>query len=695
MPLRRIVTICIVSAVAALAACGTADDGPDPVLPHPWLFAQAGGLRTGGAATPSPAPAYRVSANHPRILLSDRATRAQLVEALTAHSPAASRFQDHVSQQLLGRKAYAFQPWFAALMYQLTADVRYARYAIDETDQFVAAEEQRIAGNQRAKVSEDSYLEVGQLIGNVALVYDWCNDQLTPDQRQRWMAYANQTVWNVWNPAQARWGNAVHAWTGWSVNNPANNYYYSFLKATMLVGLATHGENPQAQQWLEQFRLAKIENQLLPTFSRDLQGGGSREGTGYGTAMKGLWQLYDWWERSTGDRIASRTPHTLASMAHLIHSIVPTLDRLAPTGDHSRDSAAMLFDYHREYLLGLMALYPNERLSGVASSLLEASSVPQMRNGFMFVTDFLYERSRPRPRALSELATVYWGPGTGQLMMRSAWEPSATYANFICGPYTESHAHRDQGSFVIYKGTWLALDANMLSHSGIEQDEALHNLVRFEAGGGAVRQSPNTSCRLAALADTPLYTYASAVVTPVYGNRTTVTKSEREFLFIKPDTFVVFDRAAVNSRSTRRVWTLNVAGKPKIDGDLTSYSEGVHRLDVHRVAPAGLQTETRNWPELNKEVRSGVRVDAADGNGIASEFLHVLSTGGTVASATRSDAPGQTGTEIKFADGRTAIVRFSTQGLGGTLDLRASDRSAQFSGALPTSVVAPPLFVKE
>ena len=72
----------------------------------------------------------------------------------------------------------------------------------------------------------------------------------------------------------------------------------------MLLGLASHGENPDAPTWLYQFRTAKLRNQLFPTFNRDLVGGGSREGTGYGTAMKNLWRLYDWWERSTGDNVA-------------------------------------------------------------------------------------------------------------------------------------------------------------------------------------------------------------------------------------------------------------------------------------------------------------------------------------------------------------------------------------------------------
>lgn len=642
-------------------------------------------LTRGTATSPTFASA------HPKVLLNHAATKSCLQTLLSNGTGSATRFKNMVDSQLAGGNIYGFEPWYAALMYQVTGEQRYATYAIQQTDAFVASEEALIAANQRATVAGDSYLEVGPIIGSLAVVYDWAYDLMTPAQRTRWINYANQTVWNVWNYQQAKWGNTTYAWSGWSVDNPSNNYYYSFLRATMLLGLATHGENPQAQRWLDKFRVEKMEGQLFPTFNRELAGGGSREGTGYGTAMKGLWQLYDWWEKSTGERIATRTPHTLASMAHLMHSIVPTLDRLAPTGDHARDSSAALFDYHREYLLELQALFPDEHLSGIARTLLESSSVPQMKNSFMFFSDFLYEQPDLPARPLAELSTTYWAPGTGQLMMRSAWEPSATYANFICGPYTESHAHRDQGSFVLFKGAWLATDANVFSRSGIEQDEELHNLVRFESGGAPVKQAYGTNCSLAALADNRQFTYASARVTASYRNPGAVQKSEREFLFIKPDVLVVLDRAAA-APGTRRIWTLNLGGMPEIAGDTLSYAEGRSRLEVRRLAPAGLTAEVRAWPEMRKNMQGGVRVDVGDTAVGPSLFMHVFSLDGAVASAARSDAPGQTGVLLKLADGRSATARFSNQGSGGTLDLRAADQSAQFGGALPTGVTPPPLF---
>jgi hypothetical protein len=631
-------------------------------------------------------------ANAPKVLLSDAATLGRLRTLLAIQNPAAIRFKQLVDKQIAGGNSWAYEHWYSAMMSQVTQDPKYCQHAVAGTDAYVAAEEALINQNKRAVVAGDSYLQVGNRIGNVALVYDWCRGSMTSAQRTRWVNYANQAVWNVWNPREAKWGNTVYAWSGWGTNNPSNNYYYSFMRATMILGLATRGENPQAQAWLDMFRTTRFENQVVPVFLRDLAGGGSLEGTGYGVAMSSIFRLYDWWHKSTGENIANRTPHAVESLPYMMHSIVPTMNKIAPTGDHSRDSGANLFDSHRDYLMQLIRLYPENQMSGIAKSLLAASSVPQMRNGYMFYADYLLEHSDVPAQPLSRLATAYWASGVGQFSMRSSWTPTATYSNFICGPYKEVHASRDQGSFVIFNGDWLAMDANLVSRSGVQQIEATHNLVRVEQNGQVVKQLLNTPrCVMQALADNPNFTYGLANVAPVYGTKGPVARMEREFLFIKPSTFVVFDRAQTTGTGVQRVWTLNLPVAPTVEGDRISMVRGNSRLDVLRLAPQGVTPRVVSWPAELPDVQSGFRVDVADAMSDSSVFLNVLGVNGSVQEAVRSDAAGQTGTAIRLADGRTVTVRFSTQGSGGSIEIRSPSGGVQVSGALPTTVQAPPL----
>ena len=645
--------------------------------------------------TPAPAPAPNPTSvtiaplGTPRILVSDAPTMDRLRAALASAAPSAVRFKTIVDAQMAdptNSKYWGFQIWYAALIGQVTGEATYCRWAVDRTDAFVQSEEALINANQRATVAADSYLGVGPVVGSLSMVYDWCRPQMSAAQRTRWSTYANQAVWNVWNFNSAKWGNAAHPWTGWSVDNPSNNYYYSFLRATMLLGLASVGENPQAQAWLDKFLNEKMLGQLIPTFNRDLEGGGSREGTGYGVALKNLFDLYYLWEKSTGHRLADHTPHTLASIDKMLHDIVPTLTHVAPTGDHARESTGALFDYHREYLQILAHLYPTDAMSGVAKTLLAKSSVPRMANAFEAWADFIYDTSTITAQPLSRLPTAHWGSGTGQFSMRSAWALDATYANLICGPYTESHAHHDQGSFVLFKGGWLATDENIHSHSGLVQEESAHNLVRIEQNGVVVPQTYNSSCKMQALADTPLYSYGLAVSTPSYAGKAAVQKLEREFLFIKPGVVVVLDRVQTSGPGVKRVWTLNLPATPTVVGDRLSISSGANQLDVQRLAPAGLTTQVKSWPQLNADMLRGARVDVADSQGDASVFLHVLGTDQAFSSAVRSDAAGQIGAEIKLADGSTVIARFSLSGTGGSVEMKNSSGVVTSAGALPTGV---------
>ena len=392
---------------------------------------------------------------HPRILLVG-AELQRLQDDLANNVTYATRFRNMVDSAVGGANIYDYKPWYSAMIGVIRGNAMYPQYcahAVSRTEAFVASEEAIIATGQRATVSYDVYLEVGDLVGNVMLVYDWCYDVVTPQQRTRWLNYASRAVTNIWDPPAAQWGGVSHPWNGWSINNPVNNYYYSFLRATMLYGIAAKHDRSDADTWLTMFRTTKLNNQLVPLFNSDLAGGGSREGTGYGTAMKGLFHLYYMWEKSTGERIADLTAHTAASMPYLVHSMVPTRDRIAPVGDHARDSTATFYDYQRESLLALSTLYRGTPMARRVRSELALSSVPVMNDSFNIVYDYFYGGTDAGTAA--NLNTAYRGAGTGHLFARSAWTGNATWLGFLAGPYTESHAHPDGLSLLLFKNGWL------------------------------------------------------------------------------------------------------------------------------------------------------------------------------------------------------------------------------------------------
>ncbi len=644
------------SAPGTVTGTGTGDTGTG-----------TGDTGTGSDGTGGPgqddnaAPVFPTA--HPRIYLTPN--RVRLAAALSARTSAATRFKANVDQWLGGADIWGFELWTAALVGQLTGNTAYCTKAVAGVEAQVVAAEAKSAANQAPEVAGDSYLEIGGMIGDLALVYDWCFNQTTAAQRTRWLAYADQAVSNVWHPTTAKWGSATIPWSGWATNDPSDNYYYSFLRATMLLGLASKGEDPQADGWITQFHDTKIMGQLVPTFNADLVGGGSREGTGYGVAMRRLFELYDLWKATTGETLTTRTSHTRQSMLAMLHQLVPTRDRVAPTGDLSRDSTAAFFDYHRNYLQELIQEFPTDPLAQRAKTQLQASSVPEMGSSFMLAYDFLYDDANVTAKPVDGLNTSYYATGIGELYARSGWDSHATWVNLIAGPYTQSHAHQDQGSLLIYKDGWLAYDAVIDSHSGLTQETTAHGLVRIDSGGGPVRQIANTVSKLAALHQGTGYTYASADLTPAYDGNTAVQKVQREVVYLLPDVVVVFDRVQ-SAAGTAQTWQLASPVAASISGAVATIANAGHTLNVQKIT--GGTMAVTSMTSVDADYAGGFRLDETMPGG-DNRYLHVLAIDGGVSSTTPAGDAAHPGVTVRLASGHTATVTFVRDTPGATLVL--------------------------
>jgi len=588
-------------------------------------------LIAGITAVPPVVPPIVVPTGHPRVMLGSQGAR--LKTALTAATASSLAWKGSLARWLVGGDVYDFAAWNGALYAALTGDARYAAKAVSQVDAQVIAAEAQIAAERAPEVAGDSYLQVGKMIGDLAFVYDWCNSTLTPIQRDRWIKYANQAVWNVWHPTVAVWGIKPFPWTGWAVNNPSNNYYYSFLRATMLLGLVTKDEYATSADWIAQFR-TKLD-QLVVVFNRDLTGGGSREGTGYGTAMNALFELYLIWEWSTGERIADKMLHTRASLPTALQQIVPTLDKIALTGDLSRDSTAAFFDYHRYYLETEIALYPSTPEAAAASTILAASSVPKMANGFMQGIDFIYDP--PTSLVPVTLPLVRYASGIGQIYARSSWSKDATWMNLIAGPYTESHAHQDQGSLCIYKGTWLVLDAVMWSHAGVNMQGYMvgtpkaHSLVRVDQGSDTIPQKIGSTSRVLALHVGDGYVFTSADLSPAYAG-TSVTMMRRQVLWLQPDVVIVHDRAT-SLPGAQQILQFVVPTAPAISGLDAVVAAGGHTLKVTNMNGPGAWS-TRSFKDSpDKDFSGGFALEQFQAGGDRS-YVTLLSIDSALSNAT-------------------------------------------------------------
>ncbi len=511
------------------------------------------------------------------------------------------RFKHWVDQAESGRPGYNFSAYEAALMYRIAKDYPkldidaepYAKLAISMVDSYVKAAETAVAQGNRPEISGDSYLHIGPQIRSLAATYDWLYDQLTPEQRTHWEIFAEQAIWNVWNHQNAKWGNNPFPWSGWSRDNPGNNYYYSFVTATMLWGLAS-----QNKTWLDYVRKNRLP--LLVTYFNKIPGGGSQEGTGYGTSHMELFRMYREWRDATGEDLSKSNPHCRESIDYWIHATVPTLDRFAPIGDQSRDSTAQLYDYHEHLMLEAVYLNKDKPEAARGNWWLKHNSVDRISNGFNLHKMIIRQKiTEAAPTTL-----IYYAKGTGHLFSRSSWDKDATWMSFVAGPYVESHAHQDQGAFSIYNEKWLAVTENIHSHSGIHQDVDVHNVVAFMRNGKPIPQAANSHSKLT-------YTDVDGVLTiqadlsNAYYRSSVIAKWTRQLVFNRSaHTFRVHDKFNV-SEGVEPVWQINVPNKPKMT------DEGVRagNLLIKPITPKQPQIEILEWSSLDSaEYRSGWKI---------------------------------------------------------------------------------------
>lgn len=582
---RAIVTGTALLVVAAIASAGFFRDlllarWPERWAPR-WLQAEIQEYRLERkprrtARKPPPKPAPEPEPSSPP-MLADIALDLSYVDRT---SPAYTRFKQWVDDAVAGNPGYAFDGSDGAIMYRLTGEQKYCDLAIRQSEQQVAAAEAEIAAGRVPDVAGDSYLEVGTLIAEVSLTLDTCYRSIPAQQQQRWSNYAEQAVWNLWNYDNAKWGTRAAPWSGWSTDNPGNNYHYSFLEATMFWALA-YGRHQTWMNDLTSVRLPPVQQYFAAT-----PGGGSREGTGYGVSHRRLFTLYRIWRNATRTDLANANSHLTDSVHYWVHATVPTLDRYAPIGDQARSSSPDLFDYHRHLLLEARYMTPNARAREIASWWLNNISVPQMDQGFNFRHDLLPAGTGGTPP--TEL--LHHASGTGHLFARSGWDRDAMWLSFVAGPYVESHAHQDQGSFTLFSKDWMAVTWNIWSDSGLEQETDMHNVVRFaKIGAGSLCTSSNPGTVVAQRESTSTMVVtpaggsafaADANLTPAYSSNSGVTSWKRRLDFASRK-LTVSDQFQLGANMCA-IYQTHVPTQPTISGTQVT----TNRMRMRVLAPA-------------------------------------------------------------------------------------------------------------
>ncbi len=385
----------------------------------------------------------KIPSSHPRIFLTP--------ERLTLlHARAVS--ENFRWTQLLAEADLPDSDMIArALVHQVTGIVGYRRAAIDQAFVLMAD-----PGEWSMKA------------GNIALIYDWCFDGLSAEEKDAFISYFNA------------WGDKVPKGEdipGWGNYWPRYGYDYG------LIGLATYGENPRAKEWIDEYRHRRIGDNDIALLDRIKEGGSWPEGT-----------VYDWianwprvkaleaWRTATGEDLFQSTQWFRDRVGFLLLQHLPgTTDQwgqiyhpYTSIGDGERNRGTMA-NYGR-----IMALILIERFASdpAARELQAYLGTPPADNSssFLFHEEFLW--SNPDQQANTPSRLTHFSPDTGTLLMRSGWpdgasdtDRSATYLTFQCGDHFTYHQHYEQNSFTLFKYGDLLVDSGVYSEDGLSSHD--------------------------------------------------------------------------------------------------------------------------------------------------------------------------------------------------------------------------------
>ncbi|NGM61056.1 heparinase [Sphingobacterium sp. SGG-5] len=250
-----------------------------------------------------------------------------------------------------------------------------------------------------------------------------------------------------------------------------------------------------------------------------------------------------------------------------------------------------------------------------------------------YIVDYYPEISKQTKDELPGLPSSMRFENMGQIFMRSGSGPNDTYAAFSTGGIITAHKHFDNNNFVIYRNGFRALDSGTRPEPGQHLTHyycrtVAHNCITIRMpgeefpeywGGPASSETPlplpndggqreRLGSAVVGYSQNEQYVYIASDATKSYHKDKAQTVL-RQFVFIQPDVFVVFDKVVSKSADYPKTWLLHTASEPTFinDNEFQEISQG-GTLFCRTVFPTAAKatkiggpdrqfwSDGRNWP---------------------------------------------------------------------------------------------------
>ena len=555
-----------------------------------------------------------------------------------------------------------------------------------------------------------------------AIVYDLCYDSWTGEQREKYHEYMNKTIEaNVQSETHV-FHNAWYGYKNWGIG---------------LACYATYYENPRAQEFLHVLE-EDWHNRAAPALELAGAGGGWAEGYYIN------YFLYEWLFFCEVARHCQGMDYYADAPQFFQHRAIASMFEAYPgIGEYGSrrpipmgDGGGRLFGGDRDKVLSARRILVNRFRDDPEHQAVHAFNETTSRSsvGTYAYKDFLWRDPTVKKGDLSGFRLSHISPGPGYVYARSSWDEDATYFFFKCGDRFTAHQHLDVGHFLIYKYEELAGDGGhydefgtthdvnyhlrTIAHSTVLVHDPAETWPGIRAGtvtgndGGQHHNWPHHNGAVAdpaqwfrernlydiadtlAFEDTGAYIYVAGDCTRAYSPQK-LSYFTRQIVFLRPGTFVIFDRVRTTKPEFRKTWLLQTMKPPLATKNHLVVTNGKGRLFVQTLLPEAPQVHLVTGPDLytygghsyppskNTGPAPECRIEVSPGEPQAMEyFLHVLTATDVEVADVESATVAVVDKQVQVKPG-AATITFGTDKVGGTIEFAGRRTNLTQTVALP------------
>ncbi|HEY2407830.1 MAG TPA: DNRLRE domain-containing protein [Polyangiaceae bacterium] len=407
--------------------------------------------------------------------------------------------------------------------------------------------------------STDSGYGIRNYVVGMAFGFDWLYPAL-PDATKSHVVSSINT-WIDW-----------YDQSGFINNDPIGNYFAGYFLAKTAAALATDGDNPNASTYWNDV-VTRMWGQLVkPQFTGKMAGGGWPEGWEYGKRSvqnfaEALWAT----QTATGLTWWQDIPIAKDQAEYQMHFAWPSLKHLDDQGTIHSGSPVVP---SAELMLELAAMQeaagdPTAAASrGFAADVMSAAgddSAPWSK--------FLYgDPAMPKASYKSD-ALSHFAAGPGHVGVRASWDASAAWGAFSAGAYINASSSGeelfDTGSLSVVAGDqpvlinptgWLPQNAGTAGEDFVYDDSygkkqrRLYNTFFVDDASNPYNPGQNSAspadsrAHVERFEDGGGFVHARGVnLEDQYGSggNHPVSQFTRDLVYVRPGTFVLFDRTSV------------------------------------------------------------------------------------------------------------------------------------------------------